>query len=176
MLPFSALLLRDYYKSIGWNEDNSYSQLNRSSNGPSSQRSLTAHLTDVVQLFCESNPFPSLTARHSRWTSDFQIPQSLVLQLANSPTPIFFTSYSLDALPQLNGSISYITTSDPLEDVSRVNLIFVTFTESGPNPDGSFHPDSVPQCRRPIPSLSTPDTAYRERRALARGPSYRGTR
>jgi len=64
MLPFSALLLRDYYKSIGWNEDNSYSQLNRSSNGPSSQRSLTAHLTDVVQLFCESNPFPSLTARH----------------------------------------------------------------------------------------------------------------
>lgn len=50
--------------------------------------------------------------------SDFQVPQSLVLQLANAPTPIFFTSYSLDALPQLNGSISYLTSSEPLADVS----------------------------------------------------------
>lgn len=45
------------------------------------------------------------------------MPQSLVLQLANAPTPVFFTSYALDALPQLNGSISYITTSEPLPDV-----------------------------------------------------------
>lgn len=49
---------------------------------------------------------------------DFQLPQSLILQLANSPTPIFFTSYALDALPQLNGSISYITTSMPLDEAS----------------------------------------------------------
>jgi distribution and morphology protein 10 len=53
---------------------------------------------------------------------DFQIPSSLILQLANSPTPIFFTSYSLDALPQLNGSISYITTSEPLKEVSDSRL------------------------------------------------------
>ncbi|RSH90765.1 Mitochondrial distribution and morphology protein 10 [Saitozyma podzolica] len=83
MLPFTALLLRSYYGAIGWNEDNSYSQLTRASSS----------------------------------LLDFQIPQSLILQLANSPTPIFFTSYALDALPQLNGSISYITTSEPLEDI-----------------------------------------------------------
>jgi distribution and morphology protein 10 len=57
-----------------------------------------------------------------RLRRDFQIPQSLILQLANSPTPIFFTSYALDALPQLNGSISYITTSEPLEDVRNSSL------------------------------------------------------
>ena len=54
---------------------------------------------------------------------DFQIPQSLILQLANAPTPIFFTSYSLDALPQLNGSLSYITTSEALERVSYMILL-----------------------------------------------------
>jgi hypothetical protein len=31
MLPFSAILLRDYYNAIGWNEDNQYTQLTRSS-------------------------------------------------------------------------------------------------------------------------------------------------
>lgn len=51
--------------------------------------------------------------------SDFAIPPSLILQLSKSPTPIFFTSYSLEALPQLNGSISYITSSIPLAGVSN---------------------------------------------------------
>ncbi|KLT40453.1 hypothetical protein CC85DRAFT_308977 [Cutaneotrichosporon oleaginosum] len=80
MLPFSTLLLRSYYEAIGWNEDNLYSNITRSS----------AALLD------------------------FAVPNSLILQLANAPTPIFFTSYALDALPQLNGSLSYITTSEPL--------------------------------------------------------------
>lgn len=35
MIPFSALLLRNYYHAIGWNEDNSYSQLTKSSTGVS---------------------------------------------------------------------------------------------------------------------------------------------
>ncbi|EIW67655.1 hypothetical protein TREMEDRAFT_33247 [Tremella mesenterica DSM 1558] len=83
MIPFSTLLLRSYYQAIGWNQDNTYSNLTRSS---ADKR-------------------------------DFQIPQSLVLQLANNPTPIFFTSYSLDALPQLNGAISYITTSEAIQGI-----------------------------------------------------------
>ncbi|WVO18603.1 mitochondrial distribution and morphology protein 10 [Cryptococcus depauperatus] len=83
MISFSAFILRNYYAAIGWNEDNFYSSLTRSS---------TALL-------------------------DFQIPQSLILQLANAPTPVFFTSYGLDALPQLNGSISYITTSEALQEI-----------------------------------------------------------
>lgn len=33
MLPFSTLLLRSYYDAIGWNEDNLYSNITRSSAG-----------------------------------------------------------------------------------------------------------------------------------------------
>jgi distribution and morphology protein 10 len=33
MISFSTLLLREYYNAIGWNEDNTYSQLTRSSTG-----------------------------------------------------------------------------------------------------------------------------------------------
>ncbi|WWD18812.1 mitochondrial distribution and morphology protein 10 [Kwoniella shandongensis] len=89
MIGFSTFILRDYYAAIGWNEDNLYSSITRSSSA----------------------------------LLDFQIPQSLILQLANSPTPIFFTSYALDALPQLNGSISYITTSEPLEEIGPSRTI-----------------------------------------------------
>lgn len=51
------------------------------------------------------------------------MPNSLILQLANAPTPIFFTSYALDALPQLNGSLSYITTSEPLTVSARAKQV-----------------------------------------------------
>ena len=51
--------------------------------------------------------------------SDFPLPESLILQLANAPSPIFFNSYALDALPQLNGSMSYVTSSLPLTSVSK---------------------------------------------------------
>ncbi|KAK6907903.1 hypothetical protein I203_101904 [Kwoniella mangroviensis CBS 8507] len=83
MIGFSNFILRNYYNAIGWNEDNLYSSITRSSSS----------------------------------LLDFQVPQSLILQLANAPTPIFFNSYALDALPQLNGSIQYITTSEPLEQI-----------------------------------------------------------
>lgn len=33
MLSFSTLLLRSYYNEIGWNEDNLYANINRSSSG-----------------------------------------------------------------------------------------------------------------------------------------------
>ncbi|KAK8858919.1 mitochondrial distribution and morphology protein 10 [Kwoniella newhampshirensis] len=89
MIGFSTFILRNYYAAIGWNEDNLYSSITRSSSA----------------------------------LLDFQIPQSLILQLANSPTPIFFTSYALDALPQLNGSISYITTSEALEEIGPSRTI-----------------------------------------------------
>ncbi|GMK56002.1 hypothetical protein CspeluHIS016_0210580 [Cutaneotrichosporon spelunceum] len=95
MLPFSTLLLRSYYEATGWNEDNLYSNITRSS----------AALLD------------------------FAVPNSLVLQLAKAPTPIFFTSYALDALPQLNGSLSYITTSQPL----AVRLPPSSLTQIGPS-------------------------------------------
>ncbi|KAL7420483.1 Mitochondrial distribution and morphology protein 10 [Cryptotrichosporon argae] len=84
MLSFSTLLLRSYYAATGWNEDNLYSNITRSSSA----------------------------------LLDFPIPDSLVLQLAKAPTDVFFTSYALDALPQLNGSVSYITTSVPVRELA----------------------------------------------------------
>ncbi|WWC71140.1 uncharacterized protein I206_105093 [Kwoniella pini CBS 10737] len=89
MIGFSNFILRNYYNAIGWNEDNLYSSITRTSSS----------------------------------LLDFQVPQSLILQLANAPTPIFFTSYALDALPQLNGSIQYITTSEPLEEIGPSRTI-----------------------------------------------------
>ncbi|WWC88282.1 uncharacterized protein L201_003189 [Kwoniella dendrophila CBS 6074] len=89
MIGFSNFILRNYYNAIGWNEDNLYSSITRSSSS----------------------------------LLDFQVPTSLILQLANAPTPIFFNSYALDALPQLNGSIQYITTSEPLEEIGPSHSI-----------------------------------------------------
>lgn len=33
MHPYASLILQNYYKAIGWNEDNLYSNLTRASNG-----------------------------------------------------------------------------------------------------------------------------------------------
>lgn len=53
MLPFSTLLLRNYYRCIGWNEDNSYPQLTRSSNGPCFPLPLISlPYTDLLQSSC----------------------------------------------------------------------------------------------------------------------------
>ncbi|TXT07343.1 hypothetical protein VHUM_03063 [Vanrija humicola] len=96
MLPFATLLLRRYYEAIGWNEDNLYSNITRSSSA----------------------------------LIDFPVPDSLILQLANAPTPIFFTSYALDALPQLNGSLSYLTTSEPLSNIGpSASMPFATIVD-----------------------------------------------
>ena len=35
MHPFASYVLRSYYKETGWNEDNLYANLTRSSNGTS---------------------------------------------------------------------------------------------------------------------------------------------
>lgn len=117
MLPFSTLILRSYYEAIGWNQDNSYTQLNRSSDGMITLASSSCPLQLTSQLLCESLSRDIMAPADI--SSDFQIPRSLILQLANAPTPIFFTSYSLDALPQLNGSLSYITTSEALDRVRQ---------------------------------------------------------
>lgn len=109
MYNFATWLTRTYHQSIGWNEDNLYSNLTRSSSA----------------------------------ILDFAIPPSLILQLSKSPTPIFFTSYSLEALPQLNGSISYITSSIPLAGITPSHA--ATLKSMTP------HFQTYPSPRRPLP-------------------------
>ncbi|KDQ64687.1 hypothetical protein JAAARDRAFT_117525 [Jaapia argillacea MUCL 33604] len=81
MHPFASYVLRTYYKSTGWNEDNLYANLTRSSNA----------------------------------ILDFTVPRGLHFSISKSPNPLFKTTYSMNALPSLNGSVGYIFTSCDLD-------------------------------------------------------------
>ncbi|KAH0839670.1 hypothetical protein J3R83DRAFT_591 [Lanmaoa asiatica] len=74
-------VMQNYYKATGWNEDNLYANLTRSSNA----------------------------------ILDFNVPHGLHLSISKSPNPLFSTSYSMNAMPSLNGSMGYIFTSCELD-------------------------------------------------------------
>lgn len=46
---------------------------------------------------------------------DFSVPRGLHFSISKSPNPLFKTTYSMNALPSLNGSIGYIFTSCELD-------------------------------------------------------------
>ena len=46
---------------------------------------------------------------------DFNVPRGLHLSVSKSPNPLFSTSYSMNAMPSLNGSVGYIFTSCELD-------------------------------------------------------------
>lgn len=46
---------------------------------------------------------------------DFSVPQGLHFSISKSPSPLFKTTYSMNALPSLNGSVGYIFTSCDLD-------------------------------------------------------------
>ncbi|KAH9938575.1 mitochondrial distribution and morphology protein 10 [Fomitopsis serialis] len=77
MHPFASYVLRSYYRATGWNEDNLYANLTRSSNA----------------------------------VLDFTVPRGLHFSISKSPSPLFKNTYSMNALPSLNGSVGYIFTS-----------------------------------------------------------------
>ena len=64
----------------------------------------------------EYNSYLNLTASSSS-ILDFHIPSGFSLSISASPTPAFFTSYRLAALPTLRGGIGYIysSTDTPLD-------------------------------------------------------------
>ncbi|KAI8078754.1 mitochondrial distribution and morphology protein 10 [Halteromyces radiatus] len=62
----------------------------------------------------EENQYSNLCS-WSRTLLDFYTPRGLSLHLAKLPTPQFKPSYTMNALPSLNGSIGYLFTSEPLD-------------------------------------------------------------
>lgn len=62
----------------------------------------------------EENQYSNLCS-WSRAILDFHTPRGLSLVISKLPTPQFKPSYTLNALPTLNGSIGYLYTSKPLE-------------------------------------------------------------
>ncbi|KAG2152021.1 mitochondrial distribution and morphology protein 10 [Suillus cothurnatus] len=86
MHPFASYVLRSYYRATGWNEDNLYANLTRSSNA----------------------------------ILDFSVPP---------PNGLFNTSYSMNAMPSLNGSVGYIFTSCNLDVKSSGSVHFKDMVE-----------------------------------------------
>ncbi|KAG8851635.1 Mitochondrial distribution and morphology protein 10 [Serendipita sp. 411] len=95
MQPFASYILRKYYEATGWNEDNLYSNLTRSSNA----------------------------------ILDFQVPRGLHFHVSKSPNTVFKTTYSLNALPNLNGSLGYIFTSCDLGLTSSADVALHEITQ-----------------------------------------------
>jgi mitochondrial distribution and morphology protein 10 len=109
MHPFASYVLRNYYQATGWNEDNLYSNLTRSSNGA---------LNDAFPLSIFSTKAIPLALL------DFAVPRGLNFAISKSPNALFKTSYSMNALPSLNGSVGYIFTSCELDIKSSTNARF----------------------------------------------------
>ncbi|GLB33603.1 putative component of the ERMES MDM complex [Lyophyllum shimeji] len=95
MHPFASYVLRSYYKATGWNEDNLYANLTRSSNA----------------------------------ILDFTVPRGLHLSISKSPNALFKTTYSMTAMPSLNGSVGYIFTSCDLDVKGSGNVRFKDMIE-----------------------------------------------
>ncbi|EKM80516.1 hypothetical protein AGABI1DRAFT_58388 [Agaricus bisporus var. burnettii JB137-S8] len=95
MHPFASYVLRTYYKATGWNEDNLYANLTRSSNA----------------------------------ILDFTVPRGLHLSISKSPNPLFKTTYSMTAMPSLNGSVGYIFTSCDLNVMTSRTVPFKEMIE-----------------------------------------------
>ncbi|KAF8897336.1 mitochondrial distribution and morphology protein 10 [Infundibulicybe gibba] len=95
MHPFASYVLRSYYKATGWNEDNLYANLTRSSSA----------------------------------ILDFTVPRGLHLSISKSPNDLFKTTYSMTAMPSLNGSVGYIFTSCDLNVKDSGNVRFKDMIE-----------------------------------------------
>ena len=111
MHPFATYVLRSYYKATGWNEDNLYANFTRSSNGTRPPSYLSSSLFDSDVL---SSPA----------ILDFTVPRGLHLSISKSPNSLFQTTYSMNALPSLNGSVGYIFTSCDLDLKNSKNVYF----------------------------------------------------
>ena len=108
MHPFATYVLRSYYKATGWNEDNLYANLTRASNGQS---------TSILRSRRCAQAWSGLTA-----LLDFAVPRGLHFSISKSPNALFRTTYAMDALPSLHGSIGYIFTSCELDVQNSRNV------------------------------------------------------
>lgn len=114
MHPFASYVLRSYYKATGWNEDNLYANLTRSSNGK----------------YCPSRDIQNVSdLTRSPAILDFTVPRGLHLSISKSPNALFKTTYSMTAMPSLNGSVGYIFTSCDLDAKASGNVRFKDMIE-----------------------------------------------
>ncbi|KAI5125028.1 hypothetical protein M0805_007452 [Coniferiporia weirii] len=109
--PFTTYVLRKYYQATGWNEDNLFSNLTRSSDA----------------------------------LLDFAVPKGLQFSISKAPNGLFRTTYSMNALPSLNGSVGYIFSSCDLDLKSSGDVRFKDVVERFKVFDVPKRPEGKPE-------------------------------
>ena len=76
---------------------------------------------------------------------DFSVPRGLHFSISKSPNTLFQTTYSMNALPSLNGSVGYIFTSCELDIKSSKNVRFKDMVDRFKVYDQPLRPVSKPE-------------------------------
>lgn len=76
---------------------------------------------------------------------DFTVPHGISLVMSKLPSPVFKPSYTIDALPSLNGSIGYLYTSRPLDVDTSATVDFKETLNSvrSSKPLTSYRPENT---------------------------------
>lgn len=72
---------------------------------------------------------------------DFTVPRGLNLNVSKAPNSLFRTTYSMNAMPSLNGSVGYIFTSCPMDVKSSGDAKFKDMLERFKVYDQPTRPD-----------------------------------
>lgn len=92
----------------------------------------------------EDNLYANFT-RSSNAVLDFSVPRGLHFSISKSPNTLFQTTYSMNALPSLNGSVGYIFTSCELDIKSSKNVRFKDMVDRFKVYDQPLRPVSKPE-------------------------------
>ena len=129
-----------FYNATGWNDGNSYAALNSTTDGKltSLPRAIGPRLLIVLALV------------------NFPTPRGLRLSLSSLASPNFATSYQLGSVGVVDGSISYLYSSEPLK------LLLTPSSENVPLPEllQSYRP-LQPLVQRAAPTFQTLKTAQK---------------
>ena len=105
MLEFMDYIQYAFYNASHWTYENSYSHLTATARGKQNPNSLFPLLTSLEALL------------------DFDPPRGVRLSLSSLSSPNFATSYALGSVGLVDGSLSYLYSSLPLEATSRSGKI-----------------------------------------------------
>ena len=136
MHPFASYVLRSYFRATDWNEDNLYANLTRSSNG-------ALPFSPFLLFWCLRQL--NRTNLNSPAILDFTVPRGLHFSISKSPNALFNTSYSMNAMPSLNGSVGYIFTSCSLDVKTSGNARFKDLIERFKVYDQPRRPEGRPE-------------------------------
>lgn len=158
MLGFMDYVQNAFYEKTHWNRDNSYGALIDTARGLGNPP-----LPLTTTRFNPANPQSTFSA-----LLDFSTPHGLRLSVSSLSSPNFATSYTLGSVGLVDGSLSYLYSSLPLDStVSKSSLIPLSDLVPGyrqlddlRRPDESWHWELWQQGKR-IDRRSRTFSSYR---------------